>query len=280
MVGTVQREKVTRATSLDQLAAMIADVERRHIVHASTSCVATALPAPLDRLACGVLHEWFAPCDDDCGLRRSRGCIRGWTAPLLLFAQLARCRIYHDNAEHSRSGLVIWIGRRIWPQPQTLIFSPADRQRTLLHRSLLIDAPSENDRLWAIDLCLRSPAAAVIVADASAMTFAHSRRLQLACESAAALALLARPAHEFTIPSAASTRWLVHRIASPTALPRWRIELARSKGARRNSAPMNEQYLVLEHDRATHCLSLPSDLADRSAETEFTSSTAPSRRIA
>jgi hypothetical protein len=161
--------------------------------------------------------------------------------------------------------------------------SPPPRLRAsvvnLLSRSLLVDPPTDEDRLWAIDLCLRSPAAAVVVADGGGLKLSHTRRLQLAAESGGALSLLARPLHELATPSAASTRWRVQRLSSPSiSRPQWRIELVRCKGVQRELGMDATTTLVLEHHRATGCVHLSAPLADRPAETPARSAKPPLRR--
>jgi len=124
---------------------------------------------------------------------------------------------------------VVWIGRRCWPNPHAMIRA---RERTLLQRSLLVDPPDGAGRLWAIDLALRSPAVAAVIADGSGLDMPQSRRLQLAAEAGAALALIARPSAERHQLSAATTRWLVQPapVAAPLRNPRWTVELLRCKG--------------------------------------------------
>jgi hypothetical protein len=144
--------------------------------------------------------------------------------------------------------------------------SPDRALPTALMQSLFINPSSESDRLWAIDLCARSPAVAAVVADGSGITLAQSRRLQLAAEAGASLMLLARPAHELAIPSAAATRWRIEHVASRTARPRWNISLVRCKGVQRRSGMDASASLILEHHRATGCVGLPAELADRSVQ--------------
>ena len=58
----------------------------------------------------------------------------------------------------------------------------------VLDRCLFIDLPkrtADRDRLWAIDLVLRSPAAGAVFADGCGFDMAATRRLQLAAEAAA-----------------------------------------------------------------------------------------------
>lgn len=248
------RPTAARGASLAELSEKIRAVEsmgRRG--HALTS-IPTGWPAPFDRMAKGVLHEWF--CADERAPRSSQA----WPAPLLIFAHLARLAC--DGSSVPASALLVWIGRRVWPQPQVLTTADADRRA--LRRSLLIDPASDAERLWAIDLCLRSPAVAAVMADAGGMTLAHSRRLQLAAEHGGSLALLARGAREMATPSTAAVRWRVRPAPSPNARPRWEIELRRCKGVQcMAGTEAGAPLLVLEHDRETGRLRVPADLADR-----------------
>ena len=249
------RDNPARARTLRELAERIEAVERKDAAHAG-AVLTTELPAPLASLALGVLHEWL--CDDDGRAFRGRG--RSLTPPLVIFAHLA----HRALTAHESTSLVIWIGKHIWPTAHTLACT--QRGPDLLAHSLLVDPASDGERLWAIDLCLRSPAAAVVIADASAMQLSHSRRLQLAAEAGASLALLARPNREQTTLSAASMRWRVTRARSPTHQPRWRIERVRCKGVQRGKGMDADASLIVEHCRATGGLCVPADLADRSAE--------------
>lgn len=261
-----------RVGSRDALVEMIAAVQGRDAQH--HRWVTIGLPAPLDQLRCGMLHEW-------CGDSPSDG--RAWAAPMFLLSHLAR---------RCERGLIIWIGKKVWPQPWLLQRPPFPTARggvgggDLLQRSVLVDPPNGDDRLWAIDLCLRSPAVGAVIADASGMTIAHSRRLQLAAEAGDALALLARPGRELATASAAAMRWRVGPVASPTSQPRWQIQLIRCKAGQGWSGKEAATSLVLEHDRATGDLRVPADLADRPSAAsigqeqgqEHTRSTSSARR--
>jgi hypothetical protein len=264
MEGTQGQPSAARVRTLTELAQRIEAVEHRHSSGA-VSEVHAGLPAPCAVLPRGVLHEWL--CSDD-----GRG--RAWTPPLGVFIHLAH------RALGDASSLVVWIGRGIWPQAHAL----AHTSRRLLDHSLLIDPMAEHDggshRLWTIDLCLRSAAVAVVIADASGMQLAHSRRLQLAAESGRALTLLARPNHEQSILSAAPLRWRIDRARSPTSQPRWNVELVRCKGVQRCHGRDANASLVLERDRATGCLCVPADMADRPAQASVAAGRVSARQTA
>jgi hypothetical protein len=142
-------------------------------------------------------------------------------------------------------------------------------------------------RLWAIDLALRCPGVDVVVADASGLDMAATRRLQLSAEAGGALGLLARPEEELTELSAAATRWLVREQPSPGSNPRWQIQLLRCKtgglgetpgapGAPGISgsgsmpaqtgtdAPSVLLSLIVEWNGAQSAVAVPSQLVDRS----------------
>jgi hypothetical protein len=162
-----------------------------------------------------------------------------WLPPLGVLIWVARA-LAGANASASRGrGCVLWVGRRVWPMPAALVRLPGrgGEDRSLLDRSVMVDADGPAERLWAIDTALRSAAAGVIVADGSGLDMASTRRLQLSAESsgscAGAVCLLARPLRERRALSAAATRWLVE----PDPIknddgPGWAVELLRRKGLR------------------------------------------------
>lgn len=124
-----------------------------------------------------------------------------------------------------RGRLAVWVGRRVWPYPLVL------ERAGLLGGSLFVDAQDNNQRLWAAELALRSPAVACVVADGSGLGMPATRRLQLIARQSQALMLLARPSHDERQLSAAGARWRVGVVSSPDS-PQWKVELLRCKGVR------------------------------------------------
>ena len=176
---------------------------------------------PRGDLATGGVHEWLGPTSDaesDAGPNR-----RPWHPPLDLLLRLVD-RVLRDA---DQPGDVVWIGRACWPHPVAL----AQRDRGLLDRSLFVDASSVAERVWAMDLALRSGAAPVVIADGRGVQLPDSRRLQLAAGSGGATGLIARPARDRAMLSAARTRWLVRPAPAAGESPRWDIELLRCKSA-------------------------------------------------
>lgn len=268
----------SRAATLEHLAGLIDAAERRGGSDAPASGggqreVPTDWPEPAAFLARGVLHEWCGV--DDGGeaeeaataAHRHRGSDDRF-APLMALVHLARQSIGISSA-----GLppVLWIGRRVHPYLRALIRVSADGQcdRTLLDRSLLVDPRSEAERLWALELCLRSEAVSTVIADGSGFGLRELRRLQLAAEAGGGLVLLARSARDLARPTCAATTWRVRHVRTEGAQPRVRVELVRCKGVQRWSArnAVSNAFL-LEWNRETGSLRVPAELCDRSKATE------------
>lgn len=209
---------------------------------------------PAGGLARGCVHEWYGGAL--CGGPRS------WLPPLSILAHLARRGVVPQDGPGDDGGAVLWVGRSLWPYPRAmaadLAVVPRERGRDggelgpgeavehvrlvrlarspggpLLERSVLIDADDAAQRLWALDLALRTPGVAVVVGDGSGFNMAASRRLQLAAARGDALVLLARPPWEERELSAATTRWRVALEADAAEGPCWSVALRRSKGSAR-----------------------------------------------
>ncbi len=163
-------------------------------------------------------------------------------------------------------GRVLWMGRRCWPYPPSLVGRGGDRR--LLERSVFVDPPTRDERLWAMDVALRSSAALVVVADGAGLTMAGSRRLQLAAEAGGTVGLLARPHNERGELSAAATRWLVSPgpvDGADPARPTWTVELLRRKGLR----PIAEdaRRWAVRLDDGTRLVSVDAHVSNRPAAT-------------
>jgi protein ImuA len=131
------------------------------------------------------------------------------------------------------AGHIVWVGPQSRPNPQFL------ERLGVLDRSLFVDAVDAGRRLWAIELSMRCPAVACVAGDAQGFNISATRRLELAARDCNCLALLARPACETGIVSAALTRWAVHPLLqerekimgeTPMPQPAWMLELLRCKG--------------------------------------------------
>lgn len=270
----VEGRTAARAGALEELTRRVRAIERGRVAgRPEPPPLATAWEV-LDRtcgggLARGSVHEWLG-LDDAAGAERMRGGLAAWTPPLFQLMALCR-RALEQAAEVGRPGWVVWIGSRVWPYPRALAGdlelevrggapdAPSGGARfesslgrapergagaptaLLLDRSLFVDPPDLEARVWAADGALRCPSVAAVVVDGRGLRMPAARRLQLAAEAGGGLGLIARPADEVREPSAAATRWRVRRGApcgeSPSeratveALerPRWELELVRLK---------------------------------------------------
>lgn len=204
----------------------------------------------------GAVHDWIAVHPASGLGARSR------QPPLGVLIGVAGS-VATDQTSHAR---VLWIGRRCWPYPPSLVSRSGDRR--LLERSVFVDPPTRDERLWALDVALRSSATLVVVADGAGLTMAGSRRLQLAAEAGGTLGLLARPHNERGELSAAATRWLVSPgpldRADP-ARPTWTVELLRRKGLRPIAENARQWAVRLDDD--TRLVSVDADAPNRPATT-------------
>jgi hypothetical protein len=131
----------------------------------------------------------------------------------------------HENLSHQQH----------WQQAASGTHSPKlINTDLLLQRSLFVAPRSPADRLWAIDLALRSPVVSVVVADGSDLDMAATRRIQLVAKNHESQAFFIRPPWEQSEPSAAYSRWLVRNAAAShgnkNINPVWTVELLRCKG--------------------------------------------------
>ncbi len=134
---------------------------------------------------------------------------------------------------------------------------------------LVVEAKKPGEGGWALEEGIRCGAFGVLIGTGLGLDFTASRRLALAAtEQATPCLLVDGPGHE--LPSAASTIWRVaarlsggdiYDLEAP-GLPRWRVELARSRG----SAPAGPWEL--DWDEQTHRFALAAAPADRAAAPE------------
>jgi hypothetical protein len=231
-------------------------------------------------LVCGAVHEWFGVAEGrDEGKEESDGATKprshegkrrknavtqrriAWTPPIAPLVHLA-WRFLETALTPMR---IVWIGDRCFPFPHVLIRGDgADRR--LLDGSIFISPRNVNDRLWAIDLSLRSPAVGVVIADGSDLHMTATRRLQLVARSNDTPVLVVRPPWEQVELSAAQTRWLVRWEASPpyAMAPRWSVELMRSKGVH---VGIHRSWVV-EWNRVSCTLDLSAPLARQEGDAE------------
>ena len=206
------------------------------MVHRPVRRVATGWPAIDAALGGGLdadaMHEWIAQ-DGGIGVA-PRGV-------LIALAWRMVAMTDPDAARHG-AGLVVWIGRWVWPSVRSLIGRNGSRE--LLARSLWVDPDGADARAWAFEQSLRCDGVAMGVVDGTGFSRALSRRLQLAADRSAvacaggirarlpALACVARPWREREALGSASTRWIVAPAPAgeDDESPRWTVRLQRARG--------------------------------------------------
>lgn len=190
-------------------------------------------------------------------------------------------------------------GPVFWCAPQASLYAPGLACRGLaVDRLIMVTAPRREDRLWAMEECLRCSGVLAVVGELQArerIDLTASRRLQLAAGQGGAMALLLRPPvwrpHEWRQDeapdgggsedegalgaSAAVTRWHVRSLPAARAGAEagsspdnddmgrhscWRLVLSRSRGGARHG-------WMVEVDHATGDFALASPLRDRSGAT-------------
>jgi protein ImuA len=155
-----------------------------------------------------------------------------------------------------------------------------------LNQVIVVRPTSQADAVWGVDQALRTPAVAAVVAELEHIDDRSARRLQLAAECGAGLALLIRSAAARKQPSWAEVQWLVRsQLSAPRPTSnhwtealsrrRWWVQLARVRGGRAGPS------VCLEIDPLTGQLKLASSsevhLRNSHADTLHSPSAAPSQ---
>ena len=219
------------------------------------------LPGKRERggLGVGVLEEWafcagapgggLGPSAGDGGDGVggvSPGSGRGReTRPGLLPWAAAMWRLWRDKEDDA--GLGVWVGKGERP------YLPGDRAGSASW--LMVSAGKPDERVWAIERCVRCVAVSAVVADGRGMSFTATRRLQLAAESGGgagatgapgARVILLRDEGELARPSAARVRGVVWPEPSGDGMMRWNAQLLRRKGVRPTDDLAEGDRVVLE----------------------------------
>ncbi|RFZ84284.1 Error-prone repair protein ImuA [Mucilaginibacter terrenus] len=128
-----------------------------------------------------------------------------------------------------QTGTCLWIStdRKLFP-PAMSTFGVAPE------RLIFIDAKSERDVLWAMEEALKCEGLAAVVAEVREISFALSRRLQLAVESSKVTGFLLRTDLRKLNTTTCVARWQVTPLPSVlddglpgVGHPRWNVELLR-----------------------------------------------------
>ncbi|GAB3934897.1 ImuA family protein [Mucilaginibacter myungsuensis] len=128
-----------------------------------------------------------------------------------------------------KGGTCLWIGsgRKLFPHGMTAFnIEP--------HRIVFVDLPREKDILWATEEALKCEGLAAVVAEVKDISFALSRRLQLAVEHSKITGFLLRSDMRKLSTTTCVARWQVTSVPSqlPQGMPgvghpRWQAELLR-----------------------------------------------------
>lgn len=138
------------------------------------------------------------------------------------------------HALMKEGGICLWIskGRKLFPA--ALKFFGIEP-----HRVIFIDVRRDKDALWVMEQGLKCKALAAVVAELRDISFAESRRLQLAVEDSRVTGFVhrCRPVTASTL--ACVSRWRVNPLPSQpdgklpgVGFPRWEVELEKIRNGR------------------------------------------------
>jgi protein ImuA len=126
-----------------------------------------------------------------------------------------------------QGGVCLWIGtaRTLFP-PALKVFGVEP------DRIIFIDLKREKDILWATEEALKCEGIAAVITEVKVISFAESRRLQLAVEKSRVTSFIIRTDAEKVTATASVARWKITPIPSEledglpgVGFPRWNVEL-------------------------------------------------------
>jgi protein ImuA len=126
-----------------------------------------------------------------------------------------------------QGGACLWIGtsRKLFPASLATFDVEADRV-------IFVDLQREKDILWAMEEALKCEGIAAVIAELQDITFAQSRRLQLAVENSKVTGFLLRNDPRKVGTTTCVARWQVTSLPSEledglpgVGFPRWQVEL-------------------------------------------------------
>ena len=134
----------------------------------------------------------------------------------------------------SDDGVCLWIGRyrRLFP-PSMMFFN------MLPHHIIFVDVRQEKDILWAMEEALKCDGLSAVIAELQTITFAQSRRLQLAVERSKVTGFILNHDPQKAKASTCVARWLVTPLGSEienglpgVGFPRWQVELLKVRNGK------------------------------------------------
>ncbi|HEX3008799.1 MAG TPA: hypothetical protein VHO90_14420 [Bacteroidales bacterium] len=163
----------------------------------------------------GVVHEFVSP-TDGCAVA-ANGFISGLLSTHMI-----------------KGGTCMWIssGRKLFP-PALKFFGIEP------HHVIFIDVRRSKDILWVMEQGLKCNSLAAVVAELSDVSFAESRRLQLAVENSKVTGFLHRQLSRTENILACVSRWKIRPLPSEpvdglpgVGFPRWEVELVKIRNGR------------------------------------------------
>ena len=131
-------------------------------------------------------------------------------------------------------GACLWIstGRMLFP-PALKVFGIEPE------RIIFVDLTREKDALWAIEEALKCDALAAVVGELKEVSFAESRRLQLAVEQSRVTGFIHRYYPRNENPTACVSRWKISPLPSMpeegmpgVGFPRWNVRLLKVRNGK------------------------------------------------
>ena len=156
----------------------------------------------------GAIHEFLVPGPESAAA--SGGFIGGLLAKLM-----------------GQQGICLWIG------VSRKLFAPAlKRFGVEPDRIIFVDLQNEKQALWAAEEALKCGGLAAVVAELPELTFAQSRRLQLAVETSRVTGFILRSDLQKVSSTTCVARWQIASMPSQAEMdipvvgfPRWQVEL-------------------------------------------------------
>jgi protein ImuA len=128
------------------------------------------------------------------------------------------------------------------------------------HRVIFIDVKREKDLLWAMEEALKCEGLAAVIAEVRAISFAQSRRLQLAVENSKVTGFLLRNDPRKPGSTTCVARWQITPLPSQThddlpgvGFPRWQIDLLRVRNGNPGSWKLewaDGRFIPVEEEKA------------------------------
>lgn len=141
-------------------------------------------------------------------------------------------------------GVIAWIG------PKNRLFAPALKHFGLLpHHIVFIETCYERNILWATEEALNCSAFAGVMVEAQELSFAQSRRLQLAAESNGTTCFVLRNNLNKTKNNNCTARWQITPLPSKLEAglpgvghPRWQVELLKVRNGNTGTWQLGWQH--------------------------------------